>query len=658
MKPICYLILFVCGMAQAQIVNIPDTNFKNKLLEASTTNNIAKDQNGVSIVIDTNADNEIQVAEALAVYELDVINAGIGDLAGIEEFTNITSLKCDQNNLNILDVSALINLEELTCSSNNLTELDMSDNLNLDFLWALNNPLGFLNVKNGSPFDTENIDAGTWMEMWANLPDGCYVCADDFEVTAIDEQLNVIGSGKHVTSYCTFYPGGDYNTITGTVLFDLDNDGNCDIETNLQPYVRVDLTDGTDMISSFTDSDGVYVFYTPAGTFTLNPNIEHPDYFTITPSDAEVTFPVVDNSIEEVDFCISPNGVHPDLEIVIAPVNFAVPGFNATYKIVYRNKGNQVMSQTDGVNLFYQDQYMDFVSASQTPDSQTLGTLSWDYVDLLPFEERSILVTMNINTPTDPNNPVNIDDILNFGAVIEPVSGDETTPDNTYLYQETVVGSFDPNDIFCLEGEVEDPVNIGEQLHYRIRFENTGNFPAQDVVVSMEIDPDQYDPETLLLLNASHDVDARLVDNTAEFFFQNIQLSSGGHGNIILAMETQNTLQPGDEVMSKADIYFDYNYPVTTNEATTLFDSTMSTQDPALDASISVYPNPAQEQLTIRAEETISNIEWYDVAGRLVRINLVNDPEVTLDITAQPAGVYFLKINTTEGSIVKKVIKK
>jgi hypothetical protein len=46
------------------------------------------------------------------------------------------------------------------------------------------------------------------------------------------------------------------------------------------------------------------------------------------------------------NFCITANGVHPDLEIVIAPIIPARPGFSAEYQIVYKNKGNQVMSQS------------------------------------------------------------------------------------------------------------------------------------------------------------------------------------------------------------------------------------------------------------------------------------------------------------------------
>ena len=54
-------LLFFSGV-KAQIVNIPDANFKAKLLQASTTSQIAKDTLGNNIKIDINniylGDNE------------------------------------------------------------------------------------------------------------------------------------------------------------------------------------------------------------------------------------------------------------------------------------------------------------------------------------------------------------------------------------------------------------------------------------------------------------------------------------------------------------------------------------------------------------------------------------------------------------------------
>jgi hypothetical protein len=59
MKKILYIALVYCGLANAQIVNIPDTNFKNRLLSASSSNSIAKNENGDNITIDLNGDGEI-----------------------------------------------------------------------------------------------------------------------------------------------------------------------------------------------------------------------------------------------------------------------------------------------------------------------------------------------------------------------------------------------------------------------------------------------------------------------------------------------------------------------------------------------------------------------------------------------------------------------
>src|SRR5690554_1491033 len=109
-----FTIVLFSNIGNAQIVNIPDVNFKGKLLEASTSNSIAKDINGDNMVIDVNSDGEIQVSEALAVYQLNVPNSNIEDLTGIEAFINLTRLSCHNN------YPAEI--------YNNLTEIDISNN--------------------------------------------------------------------------------------------------------------------------------------------------------------------------------------------------------------------------------------------------------------------------------------------------------------------------------------------------------------------------------------------------------------------------------------------------------------------------------------------------------------------------------------------------
>lgn len=138
----------------AQIVNIPDQNFKNALLNHTP-------------VIDTNNDGEIQVSEAQVVTILYVSGKSIQDLTGIGSFVNITGLFCNDNQLTsidlsqntvlntlecsnnqfaTLDISQYAALYSLSCSGNQLTSLDLSQNPGLEYLNVRNNFLTSLDI--------------------------------------------------------------------------------------------------------------------------------------------------------------------------------------------------------------------------------------------------------------------------------------------------------------------------------------------------------------------------------------------------------------------------------------------------------------------------------------------------------------------------------
>ena len=182
---------FIC---QAQIVDIPDANFKNTLVNelcVDTTGNGIEDDD-----VDINNDGEIQISEAEAVLWLNVSNTfdtpnseRISSLEGLQYFINLQQFKCGHNSLTSLDVSqnpSLLtleceynvltnldvsqapdltrlfcqgnlnlpslnltqnpNLEELNCNDNSLTSLDVSQNPNLEMLWCVSNDLASLDL--------------------------------------------------------------------------------------------------------------------------------------------------------------------------------------------------------------------------------------------------------------------------------------------------------------------------------------------------------------------------------------------------------------------------------------------------------------------------------------------------------------------------------
>ena len=71
---ILFFIITFTTFCNAQIINIPDSNFKSRLLLSTITNSIAQNAAGNNIKIDANNDNEIQVSEALQVVRLSLIH--------------------------------------------------------------------------------------------------------------------------------------------------------------------------------------------------------------------------------------------------------------------------------------------------------------------------------------------------------------------------------------------------------------------------------------------------------------------------------------------------------------------------------------------------------------------------------------------------------
>lgn len=144
-----YCLIFILTSylkVNAQIIKIPDVNFKGKLLEANDTLRIAYDSNGKPIKIDFNNDNNIEVSEALKVYKLVISNSEISSLVGIENFTNLTVLYCDRNQLENLNLNELSNLKTLDCGRNKLINLDVSENTALTVLVCHYNQLSTLDI--------------------------------------------------------------------------------------------------------------------------------------------------------------------------------------------------------------------------------------------------------------------------------------------------------------------------------------------------------------------------------------------------------------------------------------------------------------------------------------------------------------------------------
>ncbi len=72
---------------------------------------------------------------------------------------------------------------------------------------------------------------------------------------------------------------------------------------------------------------------------------------------------------------------------------------------------------------------------------------------------------------------------------------------------------------------------------------------------------------------------------------------------------------------------------------------------------LQIFPNPATNNLTIETPQK-SDIEILNIQGQLMKSIVSDENHSAIDISGFSSGMYFVKVKTTEGIIVKKFIKK
>ena len=74
---------------------------------------------------------------------------------------------------------------------------------------------------------------------------------------------------------------------------------------------------------------------------------------------------------------------------------------------------------------------------------------------------------------------------------------------------------------------------------------------------------------------------------------------------------------------------------------------------------IEVYPNPTRGEMQITSYELqVTSIEIFDIYGNNIKTHTSNLlSQISFNISNFSAGVYFIRINTSEGEVVKKVVK-
>lgn len=612
------------------------------------------------IALDNNQLSSIDLSHLNYTYGLGLSNNNLTEIVFNNpthtNFGNDCYLRFSGNPLTNLDMSGIrtptaswfTGLDRIEINNTLLTSITMP-RAKTKYISISNNPnLEHINMKDGTGFTWGNegpVNCGITI---TNNPNLSSICVDDFEYDFFVNQLAI--PNVAITSYCNFIPGGESNTITGSVIY------RCNSIALPLRNKSVTISNDTSPAQVTTNNSGVFTFNVGTGNYTVSPNLLNPSYFTVTPPSYTFNFNSL-NTTETANFCLATNGIHLDVQVEIVPITRALPGFDAKYMIIYKNVGNQVQSGT--VTLNYDDSVLDFISSTIPITSSANNLLTWDYIDLEPFEQRVIYVTLNVNSPMEIP-AVNIGNTLHYTASITTVGLENNYFNNEMSLHQIVVGSYDPNDKEAVEGAQITPTQAQDYLHYVVRFQNTGTFYAQNVVIK-DMLSDNLDWNTLQMVAGSHPYRTSLTNgNKLEVIFENINLPAaiddepGSHGFIAFSIKPKSTIALNDVIANTANIYFDYNFPIVTNTVETTVAELNTTAFE--NNTFTLYPNPTKGELYIDLPigASLKTVTIYNTLGQLL---LSKNTATTIDVSTLSQGTYFITIETDYGKATQQFVK-
>ena len=256
-------------------------------------------------------------------------------------------------------------------------------------------------------------------------------------------------------------------------------------------------------------------------------------------------------------------------------------------------------------------------------------------------------------------------------CIAASVSGypDCDTTNNSWTDCQEVVSSFDPNEMLVASQNFEErgfvtgeTIQAGDSLLFHINFQNTGTAPAYDIVV-IDTLPYTADAASVVTGISSHPYTFTNEDGVLTWNFFNIMLPDSGanepesHGFVRFSVQQNPTNTPGTVIANRAAIYFDQNAPVITNYAMDTL-AVFTGILPTMQNELSVYPNPAVNELFVRYNGDGANatLKVYNALGQIETSIPLHQGVTRISTDGWAKGIYSLQLLSNKSMLASKVV--
>ncbi|MCB0794502.1 MAG: VCBS repeat-containing protein, partial [Flavobacteriales bacterium] len=437
------------------------------------------------------------------------------------------------------------------------------------------------------------------------------------------------------------------NSIVGRVFNDVNANGTFDGADHGMANFRVEATD---LSATFTNHSGMYSFQAVPGPYQVwLPPVG--DWTNTTPDNYQVSVTTLNNSALEKDF-----GLHAVQAVVAASTELihADPRCNEVvpFWITVTNTGTVTM---DLQALLLLDTLSTFIGSIPGPDGTNGSMPYWDMPSLPVGQQRSVQAFILM-----PNEDHVGETLLDSLAITATVNGG--TQHFGSSSQVTLECAVDPNDKLVLPQGVgeEHRTAMGSRLTYTIRFQNTGNAEAHDVLLIDSLSA-LLDLRTLTPLASSHTCRVHLqADGVLQVSYPDIHLPDsasdplGSQGYFRFAIDHVPDIAFGARIENRAGIYFDQNAPIITNTAF----NTMGTEGPGTSVprpfgeDAVAFPQPAMDSFRVvpgTAFTGNNRLILFDARGARIMTANSSQPVIQVDASRLEDGVYIAQVMDDHG---------
>ncbi|MBL7980358.1 MAG: T9SS type A sorting domain-containing protein [Flavobacteriales bacterium] len=520
-----------------------------------------------------------------------------------------------------------------SCGSGNTGSLELLF-ANMDSV-IVSGPGGTVNVASSNPWVANNLTPGTYsISAWFGTG-----ISDPPGGTGPSCSANFTAEVPLSTDPC--------GPVTGVVFADLNGDCDQDAADLGLPYRVVQITPGNNY--QLTDANGHYgteLFYDDyaldasiAGYDVLCPTL--PANFSINAGTPSAT----------IDVAMSPQ-FGPDASVHLS-AGIHRPGFPVSYTITINNQGPYTFSDL-ALNLSYSTLFSVNDDGGGTLVGQ--GQIEWNIPSLGGFSSQTYTVWLQI-----PPTPSITGTVVNGIATISGAVADADPTNDSYTTTSTIVNAYDPNDkLLQTSSALSESIYFIDQdlwVDYTIRFQNTGTAEAVNVYLLDTITID-FDLASLQILGASHAFEASLKPGRVlRFDFPNIMLPDstadleGSQGFASFRIRTQGAPLPGTLLRNAADIFFDFNEPIRTNNADLIAEMSVGLAQ-RTNNTVITYPNPVQDHLRVMMPLGMWNAQVLTMDGRCALMvgQVTGGTSISVDQLA--GGSYVLHLHNANGEVM------